>query len=290
MRLSLFGFLALLCLSCHSGAAELRQVTFDQVLALPASAPDAVLPYGTAPAQFGELWLPANVAAPGSPLLVLIHGGCWLSTYDVVHSRAMAMNLREAGYAVWSLEYRRVGDPGGGWPGTFDDIATGVDYIRQLQAYPIDLQRVLLVGHSAGGQLALWAAAQAGQPEAGATKPQILGVVGLAAIVDLAAYAGGSSGCERAALALMGAPPEEEPQRYQQASPLNLALPANTLLLQGTADPIVPLAATTVAAGAAGLRLLPIGDAGHFDLIHPGSDAWPQVLAAIRAGLSPPAP
>ena len=264
----------------------MNQVTFNQVLALPTSEPNAVVPYGPAKQQFGELWLPSGESAQGFPLLILIHGGCWLNTFDVAHSRAMAMNLRQHGYAVWSLEYRRVGDPGGGFPGSFVDIGHGVDQAWLLQDYPLDLRRVVLVGHSAGGHLALWAASRQLLPAAhqfhqeGAL--QVRGVVGLAAIVDLAEYAQGTSQCERATIDLMGGSPAQQPERYQWVSPVHLPCVPNTVLLHGVQDTVVAPEQSRAAAAKINARWVPIENAGHFDLIHPESVAWQTVLQTIK--------
>jgi acetyl esterase/lipase len=281
-----FVFLAILCGATATG--QMNNVSFNQVSALPTVEPDAVYRYGEAPQQFGELWLPEPPSHPGHPLVILIHGGCWLNEFDVSHSRAMSMALAAEGYAVWSIEYRRIGDPGGGWPGTFEDIGLGVDFVQQLAAHPVDLNRIVLVGHSAGGHLALWASARAGfsadHPLYTAGATQALGAVGLAAIVDLESYARGSSSCEKAAVKLMGGAPEELLARYKMASPIRLGLLENTLLIQGTEDRIVPVEHLD------GLpdrdRIVRIPGAGHFDLIHPGSDAWSTVTNALRGMFS----
>ena len=113
--------------------------------------------YGEDPLQFGELYLPAGDGP--FPVVVLIHGGCWLAEFDQAHLRSLAVAARDSGFAVWNVEYRRVGNPGGGWPGTFLDVAAGTDYLRELaRQHPLDLEQVVPVGHSAGGHLALWLA------------------------------------------------------------------------------------------------------------------------------------
>jgi acetyl esterase/lipase len=273
-----------------NAAAALHHVEFSQVLALPTQAPDEVIAYGPAAQQFGELWLPNSTSKTAGPLVVLIHGGCWLNAFDINHSRAMAMALKQQGYAVWSLEYRRIGDVGGGWPGTFEDIAAGVDHVEQLTGRGIDTQRVVLVGHSAGGHLALWASARPQlAPEqafyqAGSLKP--LGVVGLAAIVDLAEYAAGTSSCQRAVRDLMGGTPTTVPGRYRDTSPVELSLLANTLLIQGDDDSIVSPAHAATAATRAGIDRLAVAGAGHFDMIHPDSFAWPLIIKAIDSAFA----
>jgi len=258
-------------------------VAFSDVTALPVNENPVRHAYGEHPSQFGELWLPESVNNT-VPIVVLIHGGCWLSQFDVTHIRPLAAALSDAGYAVWAPEYRRVGEPGGGWPGTFEDIAAAVDHLRDLpiNATPVDFNRVVLAGHSAGGHLALWAAARS-NPKAGAflasdsaTVP--VGVVGLAAITNLEEYAAGEGSCQQATPQLLGGSPDDVTSRYAQTSPAALRLAAPTLLLQGLADPIVPLSQARSLPGA---TVIEIPDAGHFDLIHPGTAAFPHILRAI---------
>ncbi|MCH7743006.1 MAG: alpha/beta hydrolase, partial [Proteobacteria bacterium] len=138
------------------------QVSYGSVQSLQFGEPSSVEQYGRNNQQFGQLWLPAGMAE-SIPLVVFIHGGCWLSDYDIAHTQALSTALSGQGYAVWSIEYRRVGNPGGGWPGTFQDIANAVDHVRGLaERYSLDLNRIALMGHSAGGHLALWAASRKG--------------------------------------------------------------------------------------------------------------------------------
>ena len=264
-------------------------VSFSDVLLLPAGQPDVVSVYGAAPQQFGELWLPAGDKA--APLVVLIHGGCWQSAYDIEHVRPAATALRKAGYAVWAIEYRRIGDPGGAWPGTFEDVALAIDHLGWLlEAEALEPRSCVFMGHSAGGQLALWAAARSNFPAGhafyapDANKPDA--VFGLAAITDLRAYAAGESGCEQSTVELLGAPAEHA-DRYAAVSPVELLpLGVPSLLAQGAEDPIVPPAqAETFHARAAetgeASKLLRLPGAGHFDLIHPRTDAWRAILAAL---------
>ncbi|XOV87569.1 MAG: alpha/beta hydrolase family protein [Pseudomonadota bacterium] len=264
-------------------------VTFQQLLDLPAGQPNSVIAYGTEAAQFGELWLPAPGAEGPAPLVVLIHGGCWRSEFDIAHIRPASAALAAAGFAVWAIEYRRIGDPGGGWPGTFLDVAAGVDFVRGLDPTIVNTRRVLLVGHSAGGHLATWAASRVSSPGTGEIHTHdpvpVAGVVGLAAIVDLDRYALGASSCERATRELMGGLPDEVPERYQQASPRHLVLHPNTRMVHGINDRIVPLDQIT------SLRLSPsrvvaLSGVGHFDLVYPEAAAFERVLGTIRAAFA----
>lgn len=262
-------------------AAPLYNVSFNSVLALPVKNQGMKLAYGTAALQFGLLSLPATQSGTKPPLVIFVHGGCWLNAYDVAHSKALSQALTEAGYAVWSLEYRRVGDEGGGWPGSFNDIVQGINYAQsQFEQYGVDVSRIALMGHSAGGQLALLAGKElAGEKPAGDKKPApIQAVIGLAAITDMASYAKGSNSCQSATAKFIGASPDQAPALYQDASPsLHKAHP-NTLLLQGSADSIVPATQATDS----GIPYLMVEKAGHFDWIHPQSAAYPQLILTLQ--------
>jgi acetyl esterase/lipase len=125
------------------------QLTVEDLLAVPPTPADYRIAYGDDPNQFGQLRLPKE--EDQVPVVIVIHGGCWLSQYDLHHISPLASEITKMGLATWSLEYRRVGNEGGGWPGTFKDIAAGADYLRKLaRDFPLDLSRVVTIGHSAG--------------------------------------------------------------------------------------------------------------------------------------------
>lgn len=262
----------------------------EDILSRPPAKPDAHVAYGTAPSQFAELFLPKG-AGP-HPVVVALHGGFWRARYDLTHFSHLCAALAAQGYAVWSVEYRRLGEPGGGWTGTFDDAATGAGSVRSVAAqYQLDLKRVVTLGHSAGGHLALWLAARSRLNHVAPTLP-VRGVVALAAVSDLAlgAELGLSNGVVKE---LLGGTPKEVPERYHQASPsqlLPLGVPQQ--LLHGTTDDIVPLEMSrryAEAARKAGdqVTLVPVEKAGHFELIDPLSFAWPRVLEAVAACSGP---
>ncbi|MEJ2402267.1 MAG: alpha/beta fold hydrolase [Xanthomonadales bacterium] len=279
--------LALLAGAASSMAAEVGwQRPFSDVAALSVRAPDRVIAYGPAASQFGELWLPPGREG-AAPVVVLVHGGCWLAEYGIAHIRPLAASLAQAGFAIWALEYRRVGEAGGGWPGTFRDVAAGIDHLAQLDEPRLDVSRVVLAGHSAGGHLALWAASRDRlSPDSTLhMEPEIRpnGVLGLAAITDLVAYASDDNSCARVTPRLLGGTPFERPERYEQASPAALGSRTNTILLQGEADAIVPPAQAEALPGA---RVVLLPEAGHFDLIHPDTPAFERIRDLLEASLN----
>jgi acetyl esterase/lipase len=241
---------------------------------------------------FGDLRVPRG--AGRFPVAVIVHGGCWRSQYDLVHLGSLAAALGDAGIATWSLEFRRIGDAGGGWPGTFDDVAQGADHLRTLaRECPLDLERVVLVGHSAGGHLALWLAARkklpAESPIRSANPLAVRGVVALAGIADVRGYGSLPGFCNDSVELLLGGSPKKVPERYAQANPFEL-LPFGVplRLVHGALDTIVRLEQSqrfVAEARAKGddARAVVIDAAGHFDLIAPFSPAWPTVEKTVLA-------
>ena len=248
--------------------------------------------YGADPLQFGELRLPPTTSTR-APVVVLIHGGCWQSSYGLAHVGNAAAALAREGFVVWVPEYRRLGNAGGGWPGTFEDIANAVDHVRTLaMSFPtLDTGRVILAGHSAGGQLALWAASRrAGERPSGTARSPvpIIGVLSLAGITDLAAYGAAVGGCNASVAALLGGTPKLVADRYRAVSPVEL-LPLHipVHLIHGANDSIVPVGLAeryAERARAAGDRveLTVLPGAGHFDVVAPQSAAWASVTAAVH--------
>jgi len=254
-----------------------NNVSYQQVTAVAYTPAAARLNYAEdkPDLQYGLLWLPeASGRGEKSPLVVLIHGGCWLNAYDIRHTWPMSTALAQAGYAVWSLEYRRTGDPGGGWPGTFDDIKAGLAYLPELREFPIDLNRVAVAGHSAGGHLALLA---------GAETDGLRAVVGLAAITDIIEYSKGDNSCQAATPKFMGGSYEEHPDAYAAANPAGKQMRSTTVLLQGDMDAIVPLRQSTLVEATVHVQ----EGAGHFDWVHPGTAAFQRLLATLDELLQP---
>lgn len=261
---------------------------YEQLSAPPA---DAIERYGKAPEHFGELRLPPSAEEGATvPVVVVIHGGCWLSDFGLEGTAALSAALTARGVATWNIEYRRVGDRGGGWPGTFEDVASAVDHLRVLaRNYPLDLGRIVATGHSAGGQLALWLGVRGRLPAdaPGASNPlPVRGVIALAAVTDLVT-AEKVNVCGTAVRRLMGGTVKKRAQRYALTSPVHvLPLGIPQVLIHGDEDPIVkPSFSSAYAATAAQLddpaTYIGIENAGHFELVAPDSDSWPRVEDAI---------
>lgn len=266
---------SLVCLLSNSaGIAQqslLLNVSFEEVLALPIRQADARIKYGPEELQYGELWLPEQSAEDPAPLLILIHGGCWLNSFDVSHTYGFNTALAQQGFAVWALEYRRTGDTGGGWPGTYQDVKAAIQALELLQDYAVDTERVALLGHSAGGHLALLAGSD---PEPGR---HIDLVVGLAAIVDIEQYSQGGNSCQTATPLFMNGTVQDIPQAYSEANPAEKQRQTRTVLFHGDEDQIVPLAQAEL--NGAETRVFP--GAGHFDWIHPGTGAFTDLLTLL---------
>ncbi len=258
------------------------------ILAFNEPAPDHRIAYGEHELAFAELRLPAG-AGP-HPVVVFMHGGCWLSQFDLAHTRKLTGALAQAGYAVWSPEYRRVGDPESAWPATFNDIAASVDVLPTIaRTHGLDLDAVVLMGHSAGGQLALWAAARenlpAPNPFGGARSSDVLGVIGLAPAPGLDDLHEREV-CGHVIDKLMGGSPSEYPDRYRLADPIHTALSVPQILITGGQDagwtPSGQRYFEIAKARGDDVEMIEIAEAGHFELIDPDSSSFPVVLEATR--------
>jgi acetyl esterase/lipase len=241
---------------------------------------DVRVAYGPEPLQFGDLRLPGG----GGPhaVVAVVHGGYWQAIHNLTHAGHLCLDLAAHGIATWNVEYRRLGDPGGGWPGTPEDVLRALDHLAELaREHPLDLDRVVVLGHSAGGQLALWAAAR--------TRLRLRGVVSLAGVVDLHMLDG--MGADRGlARRLLGGGPDEVPDRWHEASPRQqLPWPVRTILISGTDDVHWgPNEATAAAAKDVGgeVELVALPDAGHFELVDPAAPEWEIVRAQVHALLA----
>ncbi len=277
------------------GTAAGQRLRPRDVDTLPSRPADHRIAYGSDSLQFGDLRLPKG---PGPhPLAIVIHGGCWVSRFATLqNTAALADALRDAGIATWNVEYRRLDHPGGGWPGTLADVAAAADHVRTLtQRFPIDTTRVIALGHSAGGHLALWLGARPRLTKESALynrSPLRLAAVaalgGPGDLADFTTYAAsicGSPVIEQ----LLGGTPATVPARYAQASPHAL-LPLGTrqLLIVGDADRVMPEAsrnAYVAAARQAGdsAEVVVVPAAAHFEVIAPTTSAWPLVRDKLLA-------
>ena len=257
----------------ESGENNLKSnVSYKSVTELGFTTANEKLVYGdeNRELQFGLLWLPEYLASGETvPLVVLIHGGCWLNVFDIQHSYPLSSALAKAGYGVWSLEYRRTGDKGGGWPGSFEDVKRGLAYIPRLKDYPLDLDKVVIIGHSAGGHLALLSAAENQHVDA---------IIGLAAITDIVEYSRGSNSCQTATIEFMDGAYEVNPLAYQAANPTGKSTHKNTILLQGDIDSIVPQEQSQLP----GATAVVLEGAGHFDWVHPQTGAFKLLLSTLE--------
>lgn len=249
--------------------------------------------YGDAPSQFSELWRPSG--DPPWSTVVMIHGGSWSSSTDRTIMKKVARDLARHGHAVWNIEYRRLGEAGGGWPGTFTDVATAIDDVAaRPDEVPVDLDRLVFVGHSAGGQLALWAGARRGLPAGSVgASPQVTprAVVALSPVTDLAGCAR-QGALEGTCAEVVGGSPDQVPGRYARTSPLELTpLGLPQRLFHGTVDTVIPLDQSrsyVAAATAAGddAALTEQADANHFSVLDPSTPAWREVRAQLDQLLS----
>ena len=278
--------LALMAMS-DVGEGPPKPMRWADFYARPFPKPQAKIAYGPGPQQFGELWLPDG---PGPhPLVVLIHGGCWtksVAKLDIMNPAAET--LRKRGIAVWNLEYRGVDEPGGGYPGTFQDVADGLDGVRAFaDEAELKLDRVVVVGHSAGGHLALWAAARRkiGSGALASAHPlPIAAVVDIAGLPNLEADRETACGADPVD-AMAG--PARLGGRYADTSPAHM-LPLRTrqLVIHGADDTTVPLAVSEAYVRRAKdsgdrveLRVLP--NAAHVEEIAPGTPGWDRIAPLI---------
>jgi len=285
--------IALLALAGIAGAARLQSQNSRGILIRQAPAADHRIAYGKDEFQFGELRLP-KTAGP-HPVAIVIHGGCWMSQYGLGYMGHVSTALAEAGIATWNIEYRRVGNAGGGWPGSFEDAARAADYLREIAGkYSLDLNRVTAVGHSAGGHLALLLAARQrfpkNSPLYSANPLPLRGIVSLAGITDLRKT---GTACDREVIQFAGGEAQEKAAIYDQASPIQL-LPIGVTqkIIQGGADNIIPMAMATEYVEAAKKKnddaeLIALKDADHFQLVDPKSPAWAAVQEAVLALVKP---
>lgn len=259
--------------------------------------------YGIEPLQFAELRIPST--KPPHPVAIVIHGGCWMAKLGAMDPRAVAMDnmrplaaaLTDVGIATWNIEYRRLGNEGGGWPGTFQDVANAADFLRTIaRDLQLDLTRVIAIGHSAGGHLAMWLAARrnlAKASELSSSDPlRLMGVVDLDGPPDLKATLPLQQAvCGSPVITnLIGGSPAERPDRYHDASPaelLPLRVPQAFFAGRMFAAQVPDYEAAARRAGDP-LQTTMLPEATHFVFIDPQSDVWPQVIKSVRRLLAFP--
>ena len=287
-------FIAALAVAGFVVAARTQSQSSRSILIRPAPAADHRLAYGSNEFQFGELRLPKT--AGKHPVAIVIHGGCWMSQFGLGYMGHVSAALTEAGFATWNIEYRRVGNAGGGWPGTFEDAAKATDYLRELaDKHSLDLDQVIAVGHSAGGHRALLLGARAkfkkDNPLYSANPLRLKGVVSLAGITDLRRS---GTACDKEVIQFTGGEAKDKAAIYDQASPIALVpLGIKQKIVQGEADTIIPPAMATDYIEAAkrkqdsDVELISLKDADHFHIVDPKSAAWAAVLQAVTSLVKP---
>ena len=281
-----------------STADFVNSTELDIVRWLPRTQPDARILYGDGPLNYGDLRIPKDTDDDKHPLVILVHGGAWESSFSLQYFGQLAEALTDAGLATWNLEYRRLNNPGSAFPGMFLDVASGVDYARQLaEQYPIDLDRVVLLGHSSGGHLAAWAAGRKNIPadnELHSENPlPVKGFVDLAGVLDLeAAFAAGRQDVLQVVGAADGAQLSEVAATTSPVDLLPLGVPQT--LIVGTKDNpwrIESLGRYRDAAVAGGddavLKLME--GANHFDVVDVCGPAWEPMVTAVLQYAGKPA-
>lgn len=281
-----------------AAATVTTPMPLDAYLALTGPAPTAHVAYGAAPSQFAELFEPADAGAGLHPVVVIVHGGCWTKDFGgITQMRNMAGALAAQGIAVWNVEYRRYDEEGGGYPGMYHDVATAMDRLRALAPqYRLDLSRIVLVGHSAGGHLAQWAGSRARLPRSSPLYvadplpvPVVISLGGLADLRNEAALI--KSSCDRCSAQLAGTASAARPDIYADTSPAEM-LPSGvrTVLIHGELDSVSPprvgqdyARRARDAGDAADMVVLP--GASHYDEVAATSPAWTIVAAQIRQAL-----
>jgi acetyl esterase/lipase len=246
--------------------------------------------YGPHHSNVGDLWLPAGSAEP-VPVVVLIHGGFWRAVYTKRLMNGLAKAVATRGWAAWNIEYRRVGflGGGGGWPMTLTDVGAALDHLAAIED-EVDIGRVATCGHSAGGQLALWAAARGQLPAASAGaggSVSVRGAVSLSGVVDLEEADRLGLGAQATAR-FMGGHCDAQPDRYRHASPralLPLGVPQ--ALIHAGSDGVIPPSMsreyqTLAASKGDSARYLLIDGAGHRQLIDPKGRGWAAAVSELE--------
>jgi acetyl esterase/lipase len=260
-------------------------VSSEDILSRTPPAADQRVEYGPDPNMFVDVRLPQGKGP--HPVVFFIHGGYWRARYDLGYAGHLCHALTKAGIATWNVEYRRVGHPGGGWPGTFEDIRTAFHTLtagtQERSKTLLDLNRLCVAGHSAGGQLALCLAAH---------EPSVKRVLSLAGVLDLG-RAWELHLSNDAVAQFLGGSPADVPDHYREASPVEQSIPrAVQKLVHATADDDVPYEigrsyATRKKKAGENVEFITMHGAGHYEIVDPESVVWNKVqeiiLTLVRA-------
>ena len=258
---------------------KISQVPYSALGVLPTSEADEQFSYGDDLLQTIYTWHGRSSTNEmyADKALIFIHGGCWLNAYGYEHAKGMYHALAELGMGVYVTEYRRVGDEGGGWPGSLDDVTQAISTALKRIENEGRYTNIYIAGHSAGGHLALLAAQRLSSSSLNLSRADIKRIIGLAAITDIQSYAKGHNSCQSATAKFMNGTPEDVPTAYQRATPRPTHGSLPITLLQGDADSIVPARHAVLS----GTNQKIIKNGGHFDWLHPESTSFDALLEVI---------
>ena len=258
---------------------KISQVPYSALGVLPTSEADEQFSYGDDLLQTIYTWHGRSSTNEmySDKALIFIHGGCWLNAYGYEHAKGMYHALAELGMGVYVTEYRRVGDEGGGWPGSLDDVTQAISTALKRIENEGRYTNIYIAGHSAGGHLALLAAQRLSSSSLNLSRANIKRIIGLAAITDIQSYAMGHNSCQSATAKFMNGTPEDVPTAYQRATPRPTHGSLPITLLQGDADSIVPARHAVLS----GTNQKIIKNGGHFDWLHPESTSFDALLEVI---------
>jgi acetyl esterase/lipase len=288
---------ALMTTGCKASATE--PLTLADYMALSGPPPSAHIAYGPAPSQYVELFEPEGQGP--FPVVVLLHGGCWSKELEgIVQMRDMAGALAARGVAVWSVEYRRADEPGGGYPGTYQDINAALAALRaNAGRRRLDTRRIVAMGHSAGGHLAQWIAGRPRLPAASPLKvadPLPIGeIISLGGLNDLRRQADQiRTACDIDVARLTGPASPGRPDPFADTSPAELTPNgSHTVLINGELDTVSPPALAAAYAERARktgdrIETVVLPGASHFDEVATRSPAWNIILPLILKALREP--